>query len=100
MADRFVFDVRVFPQLMGHPRLAAVLREMADVAADGARSIAPVDEGDYIDSIDSTVLVDEGITKGVAFSDDPKAIHIEYGTVDTPTFAPLRRGLERLKGGF
>lgn len=100
MADRFAFNTRVIPQLMNHPNLRHVLKDMAEFVAEEAREIAPVDEGDYRDSLDSTVIFEDGMTKGIAFSDDYKALLVEFGTVDTPAFAPLRRALDRLRGGF
>lgn len=100
MVDRVVYNVRVVPELMGHPLMALMLDRMAAQVADDARSVAPFDEGDYLDSIAHDVIVEEGVTKGVVYSDDWKAMLIEFGTVDTPTFAPLRRGLEQLRGGI
>lgn len=100
MADRVVYNVRVVPELMGHPLMAVALDRMAAHVADEARAVAPFDEGDYHDSIEHDVIVEEGVTKGVVYSDDYKALFIEYGTVDTPAFAPLRRGLEQLRGGI
>lgn len=96
----FTFDVRCFPKLANHPQLGRVLGEMADDAADEARAIAPYDEGDYRDSIGSTVVHDEGVLKGIVYSDDPKAMWLEFGTEDTPTFATLRRSLDVLKGAI
>lgn len=96
--DRIVFNIRSIPALANHPRMRLVLDRLSGVVSEGAREVAPVDEGDYIRSLGHDVIVDDGTTKGIAYSTDPKALHIEYGTVDTPTFAPLRRGLDKLKG--
>lgn len=59
-------------------------------AAQNARDIAPVDEGDYRDGIRVTIDGDEVRIDAM----DWKSGFIEYGTEDTPVFAPLRRGAE------
>lgn len=58
-------------------------------AAELARDVAPVDEGDYRDSIK---VVAAG---GAVFlmATDWKAAFIEWGTANNPVFAPLRRGV-------
>lgn len=103
MADRFAFDVRCIPQLANHPDLGAELARLSSGVAEEVKRVSPFDEGDYVNSIGSTVLQDEGVLKGIVFSDDFKALFIEFGTGDpgpTPAFAPLRKGLDMLRGGF
>lgn len=50
------------------------------------RDNSPVDTGEYRDSIKVTKPAEGG--RGQVGTDDPKARYIEYGTNDTPEFAP------------
>lgn len=67
---------------------------MAREAAEYARSIAPVDEGDYRDGIQVQHVGVSGV--GVAFT-DYKSVWIEYGTVDTPEFGVAARTVEHFR---
>lgn len=67
---------------------------VAREAAAYARSIAPVDEGDYRDGIQTVHVGASGV--GVAFTDF-KSIWIEYGTVDTPEFGVAARTAEHFR---
>lgn len=58
--------------------------ELAEKAAVYWKRISPVDTGEYVKSIKVTV---DGNDVSVG-SDDDKAHFIEYGTEDTPEFAP------------
>jgi topoisomerase IA-like protein len=69
--------------------LAGTLRKAEEVAQE-ARAIAPVATGRYQDSI--RALIEDG--KAIVLADVPYAVYVEYGTVDTPTFAPLRRAMD------
>lgn len=69
------------------PRVIAAKRQLAQQAADYWQSISPVDEGDYRDSI----KVHQDGTDVWITASDFKAHWIEYGTVDTPEFAPRQR---------
>jgi hypothetical protein len=73
---------------------------MAREAAAYARSIAPVDEGDYRDGIQTAHVGASGV--GVAFT-DWKSVFLEYGTVTpsgkphTPEFAVMARTAEHFR---
>lgn len=86
-------------QLKGHistdPDVLAAKLQLAADATKHAQSIAPVDEGDYRDGIRPVRIGTTGV--GVEFS-DPKSVHIEYGTVDTPEFAVMKRTVEHFNG--
>lgn len=69
--------------------------ELAEQVVDYARSIAPVDEGDYRDGIKVRRHGRSGV--GVHWT-DPKSGLIEYGTEDTPEFAVRRRTIEHFGG--
>ncbi len=73
---------------------------MAREAAAYARSIAPVDEGDYRDGIQIAFLGASGV--GVEFT-DWKSVFLEYGTVTpsgkphTPEMAIAKRTAEHFR---
>lgn len=72
--------------------------ERAEQIAAAARTIAPYDPTSdgphYRDQIGVDVGVEDGLATGRVHADDEAAGYIEFGTVDTPTFAPLRRAAE------
>jgi len=68
--------------------------ELAEKAAAYWRRISPEDTGEYIDSIEVRV---DGNDVSVG-SDDDKAHYIEYGTEDTPEFAPRAKTQARFAG--
>lgn len=83
--------VTVTPEFMGVMELAA------NGIADVAKGLAPVDEGEYRDSIEGHAEIENGFGTGIvsAAGDPPEqAIYLEFGTSDTPTFATLRRAAE------
>lgn len=56
---------------------------------------APVDTGTYRDSIEVTQSASAG--KGVVSATDPISNIIEWGSVDTPEFAPRARTVEHFR---
>lgn len=71
------------------------LMEAAEAIASAARGLAPVDEGDYRDSITAEVGQGDKGVEGNVFSEDYKAGFVEFGTIHNPAYAPLRRGAEQ-----
>ena len=75
-------------EIRDDPGVKRVLEEYARRGADGARAVGNAirDTGAYANSIrqDGTRVV----------SDDPGAMFIEFGSVNNPPFAPLRRGAD------
>lgn len=69
------------------PRVVAAKLKIAEEAADYWKSISPVDSGAYRDSIKAH---QNGTDVWVEAS-DPAAPFIEYGTKDTPEFAPRQK---------
>lgn len=65
---------------------------MADEVVPVWKGFAPIDTGEYEDSIQVTQPAQAG--KGEVGATDPKANLIEYGTVDTPEFAPRLKTVE------
>lgn len=67
----------------------AGLAAAAKPAADLAKTFAPVKTGSYRDGIRVTIDRDQVRIDAM----DWKSGFIEFGTVDTPIFSPLRRGV-------
>lgn len=65
---------------------------------ENVRRFAPIDTRDYIDSLDHQTDVVNGRALGVVTTTSWKWHFIEFGTNDTPTFAPLRKGLDATPG--
>lgn len=82
-----------FAELAAEKLLQAAAVSELERAADAARAAAPVDAGDYRDSI-RVEPVEDGDTIGRIVSDDYKAHWIEWGTVHHAPKAPLRRGVK------
>lgn len=87
---RFVPNPAFENQARRSTEMRAAMQRAAEEAADEARRLAPVDTGEYRASI-TVVTTAEGAR---VVADDDKATYIEFGTSDTPAFAPLRRGTE------
>jgi hypothetical protein len=75
--------------LLSAPEVIGAARVKADRVAEEAKVIAPVRTGAYRDSIH---VEQDGIESNVV-ADVPYAGFVEFGTEDTPIFAPLRRAL-------
>lgn len=90
---RFVFNPAVIPLLQVNPLLGALLEQRAESVAEEARRIAPYETGAYRDEIEADSGIENGRFIGRVNANDPASGYIEWGTVDTPTFAVLRRSL-------
>jgi hypothetical protein len=87
---KFVPNLR-FESLWQRSQDAEQLQEeIADEIAERVKQIAPRDTGDYINSIE--------VVDGQVITTDPAGHIIEWGSLDTPTHAPLRRGAEQIVG--
>lgn len=79
-----------------------MLQDLADEAAAVARTLAPVREGDYRDSIEGlSGFNDDGIASGRLVATDWKAHWIEAGTGQpgpTPPYRVLGRAVEAIAG--
>lgn len=87
MADVDITDMspaEILDAVNGDPDVIAAKRDLAEQAAEYWRSVSPVDEGDYVESIE---VVQDGPEVAVV-AQDPKAHIIEWGSEDTPEFAP------------
>ncbi len=76
-------------ELAEEPGYRDALRQQAEGVRSQVRLIAPIESGDYRDSI--VVTEDE---QGVYVGSTDFAAHIvEWGSANNPPYAPLRRGV-------
>lgn len=85
----FLPNPNFLDDLMGEDDSLDALVKVAEPARDLAKGFAPVEEGDYRDGIEVRVVDRTVYLSGT----DYKSHWIEFGTVDTPAFSPLRRGV-------
>lgn len=83
----------IYRAINSDPEVVAAKLELANKAAEYAKSIAPVETGTYRDSIH---VRQGGTTVWVGF-EDPKAHLVEWGSVDTPEFAIRAKTEEHIK---
>jgi hypothetical protein len=93
VAVRFVPNPAGIKALAAAPPMVATMGAKAQEIEERAKSLAPVETGRYRDSIRAEADIEGGTAVGRVSSDVPYAVYIEYGTSDTPVFAPLRRAL-------
>lgn len=86
----FKYRPAVEREIARSAQMRAATRARAQRSADEARRLAPVDSGKYRDSIH----VEETEDGARVVADADHAVHVEFGTEDTPAHAPLRRGTE------
>lgn len=98
MRSRYVPDRGFVKRVSVAGEMVEFVEDKAEEAAEHTRSVAPVDEGEYVDSIESGAVIEDGTAKGRVSANDDKWAYLEFGTEDTPVFAPLRKGLEATSG--
>ncbi len=81
--------------LENSPEILQGKLELAEQAAEYARSIAPVDSGEYRDGIKVRRYGRTGV--GVVFTAEHSNI-VEYGSETTPEHAVRRRMIEHFRG--
>lgn len=94
MATRFKYNPAATALLARTVAMLEMVSARADSAAEESRAIAPVDTGEYRDSITSTAGIQKGFAMGRVNAGKFTAGFLEFGTSDTPAFATLRRGAE------
>lgn len=91
---------RFVPNAAGIAQVAmltlSVITDLTEEGAEIARNTAPILEGWYYDSIETQVVVENGVPHGLFYSTDFKAGFLEFGTSDTPTFGTLGSAAEAL----
>lgn len=88
----FVLDPNFIDDLAHSPAVLALCTEVADEIADIARQTAPVDSGDYRNSIHVEAAQRSDRVAAEVVADDPKAMIIEARTGN------LARALRRHRG--
>lgn len=76
------------------PAMGQAMAEVAEDKVPVAKALAPVRTGAYADSIHVEQTIEGGDMAAMLVADVDYAVFVEFGTSDTPTFAPLRRALE------
>lgn len=90
----FIDQADIDDYLENSPEILNGKLELAEKVANYARSIAPVDSGDYRDGIKVRRYGRTGV--GVVFTADHSHL-VEYGTVDTPAYAVRAKTIEHFK---
>lgn len=98
MASRFKQNPRAISELLRTRELESLLGGLALRAAANTRSVAPADDTapHYRDQITAESGLHGDRVIGRVNANKDNSGYIEFGTEDTPTFAPLRKGLEML----
>lgn len=78
--------------------LQVVVHGLTEDTADEVRATGPRDEGNYIEGIETDVGIEDGRATGRVIANDMASGLIEFGTVNNPPFAPLRRAAEKVVG--
>lgn len=91
-SDDFVLDPNFIDDLAHSPEVLALCMEAAEGIADIARQTAPVDTGEYRNSIHVRAAQRAGRVAAEAVAEDPKAMIIEARTGN------LARALRRHRG--
>lgn len=81
--------------LEGDPDILQGKLELANEAVDYAKSIAPVDDGDYRDGIKARRYGKSGV--GIVFTAEHSNL-VEYGSEHNPEFAVRARTIEHFGG--
>jgi hypothetical protein len=102
---RFVPNQSGIAEIGRSPELVQAMDELGNMVADIVRAIGPVDEDSdahYVDqiSVDSGIGSNDTAATVISANKEedgrPIAAYIEFGTIDTPTFAPLRTAVEMM----
>ena len=92
----FFSQAEIDAHLKDDPDIVAGKLELAEDIAEYAKSISPVDSGDYRDGIKVRRYGRTGV--GVVWTDD-KSNLIEYGSEHNPEYAVQRRTAEHFRNG-
>lgn len=92
----FIPNPAMQAELEGNPLMVEAMKSRAEQGAEAAKNLAPVETGDYRDSIQADAGIEDGAAKGRVVATDFKAGWIEFGTVQHDAHAPIRRGVESI----
>lgn len=92
MAARVQWNRKVRSQLIRQPGMQKMLREATDAVKDAAERETPIgDTGDAIHGYKTVMFP----TRGRVINTDFFFHLIEWGSVNNPAYAPMRRGVRR-----
>lgn len=97
---KFLANPSLEKELGFDEKMVAAMQALADKGAAAAISVwegsgpHPYETGDYVSGISAEAGIENGVAIGRINAYDWKSGFIEFGTSDTPTFAPLRRGAD------
>lgn len=91
---RFLFDPTCLARLEAEPELVAAFEGLAQKGGDNLRSVMPEETGAARASVEEGVVRDGGRTIARWGFGVPYWFYLEFGTSDTPKFAPLARSLD------
>jgi len=95
------WDVGAMEELGRDAMMRDAMADAADAIARSVRQEAPVDTGDYRDSIGTgEVEEDRQSVYGTVTTSDPAWHLIEYGHANAPAYAPMRAGAEAVGARF
>lgn len=97
MAVRFIPNPAGIALIARTPAMGAAMLARASAVRDGAKSVAPIGEGEgghYADMITADANIIDGIGGARVNARKFTSGFIEFGTSDTPVFAPLRLGVD------
>lgn len=94
MVTKFVPDRGGIAEIGRCADLLKDLEEVANGVVDSAKNLAPELSGDYKEGIDMESGVEGKTAIARVNANDFKSHWVEFGTSDTPTFAPLRKAAE------
>lgn len=95
---RFVPNRQFVREIATDRQMVSFVEQKAEEALAHFLEFAPERTGDYVRSARAFGTVEDGRAVGRLAVDDFKWHWIEFGTVDTPTFAPLRKALDATSG--
>ena len=92
MASEFIPDPDLDRELRRQAEMIAARMDAAEQVVRATKDVAPVNSGQYVDRL-------RAVTDGAdvrAESYDPAAHLVEFGSINNPAYAPLRRGAQQV----
>ncbi len=96
MARGYVPNPTFAAQVAASPQMRAMLEKLARDGAARVREASPYRQGDYRRGITFKVELVSGRWVGRIIAGHWSSSLIEWGSVNNPPFAPLRRGVDAL----
>lgn len=96
MASRFVPNPVGIAGLLRDPALRRYVERATETLRQTAQSGSPRDTGHFADSYETAVETTSAGPVGLLDNTDAGAVAIEFGSVNNPPFAPMRRACRAL----